>query len=334
MRQYNQCVMNASPCVLEPVRFFLSRRRTGEAILSCRLHLAAMVVPLIVTMAVCVSGAMPIAYAAEGDFQPVPKLTQRLTDTTATLSATDAARIETRLKEYEARKGAQIAVLIVGTTQPETIFDYSTRVMTEWKLGRKNIDDGVLFVIAKNDRKTQILVGLGLSGSLTDAMSKRILTESVAPKFRAGDFAGGIDDGVAKIVSVTDGEALPSPPPKRVGSHATGGYANFMMLAIFAAIVVGPLLRSLLGRFLGAGATGGIAAAVAWFVAGGLFLPALAGVVMFIAVLLMGAMNFANGRGGGWGGGGFGGGGGSGSGGGGFSGGGGGFDGGGASGDW
>ena len=276
------------------------------------------------------------ALAAEGDFQPVPKLIKRVTDTTGTLSSSDEAKIETRLKEYEAKKGAQIAVLIVGTTQPETVFDYSTRVMSEWKLGRKDIDDGVLFVIAKNDRKTQILVGLGLSGSLTDAMSKRILTETVAPKFRAGDFAGGIDDGVAKIISVIDGEALPPPPKKRVGSKNTGGggYENFIMLAVFAAAFVGPLLRSLLGRFLGAGATGGIAAAAAWFVAGGLLLPVLAGVIMFVAVLLMGAMNFTSGRGGGWGGG-FGGGGGSGSGGdGGFSGGGGSFDGGGASGDW
>ena len=180
------------------------------------------------------------ALAAEGDFQPVPKLIKRVTDATGTLSSSDEAKIETHLKEYEATKGVQIAVLIVGTTQPETVFDYSTRVMSEWKLGRKDIDDGVLFVVAKNDRKTQILVGLGLSGSLTDAMSKRILTETVAPKFRAGDFAGGIDDGVAKIISVIDGEALPPPPKKRVGSKNTGGggYENFIMLAVFAAAFV------------------------------------------------------------------------------------------------
>lgn len=308
------------------MRLSQSHERVGAALFKYGLALLAMVIALFMV-------AISTAHAADGDFQTVPKLVKRVTDTTATLSAADEARIEARLKEYEARKGAQIAVLVVATTQPETVFDYSTRVMTEWKLGRKNIDDGVLLVVAKNDRKTQILTGIGLSGSLTDAMSKRILSESVAPKFRAGDFAGGIDDGVAKIISVIDGEALPPPPAKRAGTHAggaSGGYENFFMLAIFAAIVVGPLLRSLLGRFLGAGATGGIAAAVAWFVAGGLLLPALAGVVMFVAVLLMGAMNFANGRGGGFGGGG----GGFGGGGGGFSGGGGGFDGGGASGDW
>lgn len=292
---------------------------------------------LLLTALIAFPAFLLVATAAEGDFQPVPKLIKRVTDTTGTLSSSDEVQIEARLKTYEAKKGAQIAVLIVGTTQPETVFDYSTRVMTEWKLGRKDIDDGVLFVIAKNDRKTQILVGLGLSGSLTDAMSKRILTEVAAPKFRTGDFAGGIDDGVAKIISVIDGETLPPPPKKRADSKnaGSGGYENFIVLAFFAVIFVGSLLRSLLGRFLGAGATGGIAAAAAWFLAGGLLLPILAGVIMFVAALLMGAMNFTSGRGGGWGGGFGGGGGGSGSGGDiGFSGGGGSFDGGGASGDW
>lgn len=271
---------------------------------------------------------------AEGDFQPVPKLVKRITDTTATLSAADEARIEARLTAYEAAKGAQIAVLIVATTQPETIFDYSYRVMTDWKLGRKGVDDGVLFVIAKNDRKTQILPGLGLTGSLTDAMSKRILVEVVAPKFRAGDFAGGIDDGVAKIISVIDGEALPAPPNKRVATQNVS-YEHYAWLGFLAAMFVGPLLRSMLGRFLGASVTGGVVGAAAWLIAGGLLFPIVAGVIIFLAVLLMGGMNFASGRGGGFsgGGGGFGGGGGT-SNGGGFSGGGGGFDGGGASGDW
>lgn len=275
-------------------------------------------------------------HAAEGDFQVVPKLTKRVTDMTATLSPADDARIEARLKEYETRKGAQIAVLIVATTQPETVFDYSVRVMTDWKLGRNGVDDGVLLVIAKNDRKTQILPGIGLTGSLTDAISKRILVEIVAPKFRAGDFAGGIDDGVAKIINVIDGEALPPPPPRQARHSATQGVSieHFLILGFLAAIFVGPLLRSILGRFLGASATGGVVGAAAWFIAGGLLFPIVAGVIIFMVVLFMGAMNFANGRGGGLGniGGGFGSGGSSS--GGGFSGGGGGFDGGGASGDW
>ena len=280
-------------------------------------------------------------WAAPGDYLSVPALKKRVTDLTGTLSPADEARIEARLKEFETKKGAQIAVLIVDTTQPEPVFDYATRVFTEWKLGRKGVDDGVLFLVAKSDRKMQMLTGPGISGSLTDAMSKRIIAEIVAPKFRSGDFAGGVDDGVAKMISVIDGEPLPPPAQKRVSTKSSGGYENFFVLAIFAAMFVGPMLRSILGRFMGATATGGITGAAAWFIAGGLAIPIASGVIVFLAVLLMGSMGAsALGRGGrgGWiGGGGFGGGGfggGGSSGGGGFSGGGGGFDGGGSSGSW
>lgn len=275
-------------------------------------------------------------WAAPGDYLSVPALKKRVTDLTATLSPADEARIEARLKEFETKKGAQLAVLIVDSTQPEPAFDYATRVFTEWKLGRKGVDDGVLFLVAKSDRKMQMLTGPGISGSLTDAMSKRIIAEIVAPKFRAGDFAGGVDDGVAKMIAVIDGELLPLPAQKRVSTKSSGGYESFIVLAIFAAMFVGPMLRAVLGRFLGATATGGVTGAAAWFIAGGLALPIVAGVIVFGAVLLMGSIGGRGGLGGGWiGGGGFGGGGGGGlGGGGGFSGGGGGFDGGGASGDW
>ncbi len=278
-----------------------------------------------------------VTWAAPGDYLSVPALKKRVTDLTATLSPADEARIEARLKEFETKKGAQIAVLIVDSTQPEGVFDYATRVFTEWKLGRKGVDDGVLFLVAKSDRKMQVLTGPGISGSLTDAMSKRIIAEIVAPKFRSGDFSGGIDDGVAKMIGVIDGEILPPPPEKRVATKPSGGYENFFVLAIFAAMFVGPMLRSILGRFMGATATGGITGAAAWFIAGGLAIPIASGVIVFLAVLLMGSMGASTlGRGGrgGWisGGGGFGGGGSSG--GGGFSGGGGGFDGGGSSGSW
>jgi uncharacterized protein len=276
------------------------------------------------------------AWAAEGDPRPVPKLEKRVTDTTATLSSGDEARIEQQLKAFESRKGAQIAVLIVDSTIPETAFDYATRVFTEWKLGRKGIDDGVLLVVAKGDRKMQILTGPGISGSLTDAASKRIISEIISPKFRAGDFVGGIESGVSRMIAVIDGEALPPPPKKRVQSAQGGGVGHFIFLAIFAALFVGPLLRSVLGRFLGASATGGVTGFAAWVIAGGLALPIVAGVLVFFVVLFMGAFRGWGGgggwtSGGGWssGGGGF-----SGGDSGGFSGGGGSFDGGGASGDW
>lgn len=274
--------------------------------------------------------------AAEGDPVPVPPLKKRVTDQTATLSAADEARIEAKLRAFETAKGAQLAVLIVPTTQPETIFDFSIRVAEAWKLGRKGVDDGVLFVIAKNDRKMHILVGPGLQGSLTDAMSKRIIGETVAPRFRAGDFPGGIEQGTDKIMGVLQGEALPPPPQKKRATAQASNLEGFLVLCVLAALVVGPLLRMILGRFLGATATAGVTGAAAWFVIGGMVFPIVIGAIVFFVVLLMGSLS-SRGRGGygGWSTGGSSGGDWSGasssdS----FSGGGGSFDGGGASGDW
>ena len=270
---------------------------------------------------------------AEGDFLAVPKLASRVTDTTATLSAGDEARISERIRAFEASKGGQIAVLIVDSTAPEAIFDYALRVAETWKIGRKGVDDGVLFVVAKSDRKMQILTGPGVQGVLTDAVSKRIIAEIVSPRFREGKFGDGIYNGVDKIASVIDGEALPPPPKKKQASQSSGN-ENFFFLAILAALFVAPVLRSILGRFLGATATAGVTGVAAWWILGGLLLPAVIGVIVLFVALFAGMFGgrhgggglggFAGGGGGSW----------SGGGGGGFSGGGGGFDGGGASGDW
>lgn len=278
--------------------------------------------------------AFPVtAIAAEGDLQKIPKLEKRVTDLAAALAEGEEARITERIRVFEQNKGGQIAVLIVDTTAPEAIFDYTLRVAESWKLGRKGVDDGVLFVIAKGDRKMQILTGPGLQGSLTDAASKRIIAEIVAPRFREGKYGEGIYNGVDKIASVIDGEALPPPAKKKQATKSIDG-GEFLVLGIFAAIFVAPILRSLLGRFLGATATGGVTGAAAWFLLGGMVFPIIIGVVVFVIALFAGLLNFSSGRGGGWGGGigggGWSGGGGSDS----FSGGGGSFDGGGASGDW
>ena len=299
-------------------------------------RLGKIVWPIVFTL--LAFAALPV-FAAEGDFVAVPKLEKRVTDLTASLSAADEARISARIAAIEQKKGAQIAVLIVASTAPEVIFDYALRVAEAWKLGRKGVDDGLLFVVAKDDRKMQILTGPGLQGVMTDVVSRRIIAEIVAPRFREGDFAGGIFDAVDKISAVIDGEALPPPTPKRQStSSQSGGSVNFLVLAVFAAIFAAPILRAMLGRFLGAGATAGITGAAAWFIAGGLLFPAVAGVIVFLVALLYGSGSGGHGGGGGIGGGfgGIGGGGwsGGGGGGGGFSGGGGGFDGGGASGDW
>ena len=152
----------------------------------------------------------------------VPELVGRVVDQTGTLSSDDIASLTQTLKDLEARKGSQVAVLIVPTTAPESIEQYSLRVAEAWKIGRKKIDDGALLVIAKNDRHLRIEVGYGLEGALTDVTSKRIIDEDITPRFRNGDFAGGISAGVDRIISVIDGEPLPAPEPPHWQSSSPG----------------------------------------------------------------------------------------------------------------
>lgn len=141
----------------------------------------------------------------------VPSLRALVTDLTSTLSPAEVAALDGRLKAYEREKGSQIAVLIVPTTQPEEIEQYSMRVVEQWKLGRHKVDDGVLFLIAKNDRRMRIEVGYGLEGALPDITAKRIISDIVSPSFKAGDFVGGITAGVDAIIASIQGEPLPAP---------------------------------------------------------------------------------------------------------------------------
>ncbi|MEA2943086.1 MAG: uncharacterized protein QOD09_3615 [Bradyrhizobium sp.] len=277
------------------------------------------------------------AFAAFADVA-VPPLTGRVVDKTATLSSSDIASLERTLKDFEARKGSQIAVLIVPTTQPETIEQFSLRVAEAWKIGRKKIDDGAILVVAKDDRKLRIEVGYGLEGALTDVTSKRIIDEVITPKFRGGDFVGGISDGVNRILRVVDGEPLPAPAQRRQDSGLLSNIDPFNPFLIVAVIVAGGILRGMLGRLFGSLVTGGLVAALFWFIAASLTLSVIGGVIAFIVTMIGDAITSSGGvgRGGGWVSGSSGGysSGGSSSDSGGFSGGGGSFGGGGASGSW
>ena len=280
------------------------------------------------------------AFAAAADVA-VPPLSGRVVDQTGTLSGGDIASLTETLKSLEARKGSQVAVLIVPTTEPETIEQYSIRVAEAWKIGRKKIDDGALLVVAKNDRHLRIEVGYGLEGSLTDATTKRIIDEDITPKFKAGDFAGGITAGVNRMIRVIDGEQLPAPEPPHWQSPGSFNIDPFNPFLIIPVLLFGGLMRSMLGRLFGSAATGGLVTLVAWYLFGSLLAAVLAGVLASIFVMFGDSITSPapgrRGRGGGWSGGGYGGsysGGGGSSGGGGFSGGGGSFGGGGASGSW
>jgi uncharacterized protein len=276
------------------------------------------------------------AFVAAADVA-IPPLKSHVTDLTGTLSPPEKAQLEQKLADLEARKGSQVAVLILPSTQPETIEQYSMRVAEAWKLGRKGVDDGALLVVAKQDRTVRVEVGYGLEGVLPDAIAKRIVEETIIPKFRQGDFAAGINAGTDQITGVIEGEALPPPKARSGGAPAeTGGFLDNLIFIFIILLIAGKVLQSLFGRFIGATIMGASAGFLGWL----LFSSMIAGVIIAVLAFLMGLFGnpgggvYHGGRGG-WYGGGFGGRGGSGGfGGGGFSGGGGGFGGGGASGRW
>jgi uncharacterized protein len=268
----------------------------------------------------------------------VPALSGRVVDQTMTLSQSEQATLDEKLRDFEARKGSQIEVLIVPTTEPESIEQYSIRVAEAWKIGRKKVDDGAILLVAKNDRKLRIEVGYGLEGALTDVTSKRIIDEIITPRFKTGDFAGGITAGVDQIIKVIDGEPLPAPDEWKGNSNAFDQLFEYAPFLLFGVVICGGILRSIFGRLFGSLATGGIVTAVVWFVLGSVVFGGILGVVAFVFTLISEA--FTSGGGGRRGGGYVGGGGSSwssgssSSSGGGFSGGGGSFGGGGASGSW
>ncbi len=264
----------------------------------------------------------------------IPPLKSHVTDLTGTLPAHEINRLDQLLTAYENKKGSQIAVLVVPTTQPETIEQYSLRVVEAWQLGRKKIDDGVLLLIAKNDKALRIEVGYGLEGVLPDATAKRIIEEIIVPHFKTGNFAQGIDAGIHAILGLIEGESLP--PAKRSTAHSGATDIDNILFIAIGFIVFGRLLQSLLGRFAGATVTGAGAGFVGWLLFSSIAIAVIIALIAFVAGLFQYTTNgiYRNGRhhwpsgdyrGSDIGRGGFGGG---------FGGGGGGFGGGGASGRW
>lgn len=259
----------------------------------------------------------------------VPPLTHRVTDLTSTLDAQQAQALEARLAAFEREKGAQLAVLIVPTTKPETIEEYGIRVADAWKLGRKGVDDGALLLIAKDDRALRIEVGYGLEGALNDATANRIIREIIVPHLKGGDYFGGVDAGLAAMMKVIGGEPLP-PPTRRAAASGSYDIESLMLIAFVLAVVGGGILRSLIGRLPAAVVMGGVLGVLTWLIVASILISGFVGLMAFVFVLLGGMGRGFTGYGGGFGGGSYGGG----LGGGGFSGGGGGFGGGGASGRW
>lgn len=294
--------------------------------------------PLLVAAALwavaCVAGAQNLA--------AIPPLTSPVIDTTGTLDAATRQQLEQQARALQQRKGSQLQILMVPTTQPEDIAQYAVRVFDQYKLGREKVNDGVLLVIAKDDRRVKIETGYALEGPIPDATASRVIQEYMVPKFRANDYAGGLREGTAVLTRLIDGEALPPPMAARPDAPSGSGRGN-PMLGLIAAVFVAQLVRGVFGRapaFVRGVAGGGAAGAIAWLLSSALFIGGIGALIGFFMSLAGGrrvryARDVGLGGFGGWGGGGFGGGGfGGGGGGGGWGGGGGMSGGGGASGSW
>jgi uncharacterized protein len=264
---------------------------------------------------------------AHAELAAIPELSSRVTDLTQTLSAAEQAQLEQKLAAFEAKKGSQIALLIVPTTQPEDIAQYSIRVVKKWKIGRDKVDDGLLLLVAKDDRKMRIEVGYGLEGAVPDLYAKRIISEIIGPKFKQGDFYGGLDAGLNSLIGLVDGEPLPAPSSAESGGM---GIMDMLPILMFGGLVTGLFLRSMFGTFFGSALNGGLVGGIVALLGVALGGAAILGLIAFFITMMLGGrgMNGYSGgipTGGGWSGGGS-----SSS----WGGGGGDFGGGGASGDW
>lgn len=264
--------------------------------------------------------------------QAVPPLSGRIIDTTQTLSASDAQQLENKLAAFEANRGAQLVVLMVPSTAPEDIASYANRVANTWKIGRKAVGDGVLLIVAVNDRQVRIEVAKTLEGAIPDLAAKRIIDQAIAPQFRQGRYREGLDAALTSLMALITGEALPAPPTKAERTNETFDWHGLAVLMFFVVPFVARVARSLLGSKLGILATGAAVGGITLMLTSSLLIALLAAVAALVFSLFspLAALSGLNRRGprgwgsssGGLGGGGF------------RSGGGGDFGGGGASGRW
>ena len=247
--------------------------------------------------------------------QAIPQLSARVTDLTGTLSPVEKQALEAKLADWEARTTNQLAVVIVPTTKPESIEEYSIRLAEAWKVGQKGKDNGAVFLIAKNDKQMRIEVGYGLEGDLTDVASRRIIGDTVAPLFSQGKFAEGISAGVDRIVAVVGGAdtAAPLPQPRRARGSGGFDFGTIALLLLVAVPALGAILRSIFGNVGGSLAGGAVVGGAAWLFAGSILIAIVAAIVALVVIAFS---SLGGGRGGpgmwfpgGGGGGGFGGGG-------------------------
>jgi uncharacterized protein len=235
----------------------------------------------------------------------IPNLSQRVTDLTGTLTAEQIAALETKLADFETKKGSQIAVLLLPTTQPEDIAAYSIRVADAWKIGRKNVDDGLIMIIAKDDHRSRLEVGRGLEGVIPDAIAKRVLAETMKPHFKNEDYAGGIDAGVTQLIGLIQGETLPEASGHSIDTNSDD-FLTFLIILFFCSAILDALFSELFGSLIGTVlASIGVAltsALVAWWFILDIWLAIIIGLVMyfFLKIIYSGSGGGGSSSGGSW----------------------------------
>jgi uncharacterized protein len=227
----------------------------------------------------------PLAQA----LQPVPAPTSHVVDTTNTLSADVRGALELKLSAFEAELGTQIGILLVATTAPEDIFSYANRVANLWKLGRKDVGDGLLVVVAKDDHKLRIEVAKTLEGAIPDLLAKRVIDQAITPAFKRGDFAGGLDAGADQLMALVRGEELPA-PTSTSQQQAGFQWLDLAVFLFFAAAIGGSMARRIFGNRWGTLLVGAGTGAVAWLATSSLVVAGIAAVAGGIFTLL-GALN-------------------------------------------
>jgi uncharacterized protein len=237
-----------------------------------------------------------LGLALAQDVLPVPALSARVIDQTGTLDAIQRKGLEDKLAAFEQTKGTQIVFLLVPTTQPEDIASYANRVGTTWKIGRKGVGDSVLLVVAKDDRKVRIEVAKTLEGAIPDLAAKRVIDEAITPKFRAGDFAGGLQGAADALIALISGEALPAPAQPRSTSNAGFDWWDLAIFLFVGVPVIGSILRGIFGRKLGSVLAGGGVAAVAQVITASLPVAAVAGALALVVSLVSSGMGMGGAR--------------------------------------
>ncbi|WP_228769052.1 MULTISPECIES: YgcG family protein [unclassified Limnohabitans] len=292
---------------LPPVMFPMpmgGRARWGLSKGLTRLWLCA-----VVWAAMCLSPAWAQALV------PVPALTARVMDQTGTLAVADVAALEQQLQTFEQQRGTQIVVLLLPSTAPEDISDFTQRLGDAWKIGRRQVGDGVLLVVALNDRRLRIAPAKALEGAVPDLAAQRIIDQVITPAFRRGDVAAGLREGLTHLQARIEGEALPLPGTGAQRAQRSEGdevdWLNLAVLLLVALPAVAGVLRRVLGQRVGALATGGVVGVLVWSVTGLLWLGGIAALLglmlaLFMQALPSAAVRRSQGRGGdlsGWGGG-------------------------------